>query len=177
MIEDDTELHTRILPFRRILTRNLCFVLVTVAIHDGDTSVCNTLWPNFLRDPVIDNVHYQTPGQLRRLSFRFSGGAGMAPAEIAWSLAQLGVMGLPTKLLAYPRVTQRLGALRTWRFFLRFSPLVYAVVPYIAFMPSITPPPAGNHGFTVWALVVFFQGLMVGCSKFTAPSQLMLTNL
>ncbi|KAK6209494.1 hypothetical protein QIS74_11078 [Colletotrichum tabaci] len=115
--------------------------------------------------------------QLRRLPSASPAGAMPAPAEIAWSLALLGVMGLPTKLLAYPRVTQRLGALRTWRFFLRFFPLVYAVVPHIAVMPSITPPPAGKHGFTVWALIIFSQGLMVGCSTFTALSQLILTNL
>ncbi|GJC86481.1 hypothetical protein ColLi_09319 [Colletotrichum liriopes] len=44
-------------------------------------------------------------------------------------------------------------------------------------MPSSTPPPAGKHGFAVWALIVFSQALLVGCSTFTAPSQLILTNL
>ncbi|KZL70112.1 major facilitator superfamily transporter [Colletotrichum tofieldiae] len=169
--------HTKILPLRRILTHNLCFMLMAVAIHDGHISVYNTLWPNFLSDPVIDDAHAQTPAQQRHLPFRFSGGAGMAPADIAWSLALLGVMGLPIQLFAYPRVTQRLGTVRTWRFFLRFFPIVYMVVPYIAVMPSSTPPPAGKHGFAVWALIVFSQALLVGCSTFTAPSQLILTNL
>ncbi|KZL63314.1 major facilitator superfamily transporter, partial [Colletotrichum incanum] len=169
--------HTKILPLRRILTRNLCFMLMAVAVHDGHISVYNTLWPNFLSDPVIDDAHAQTPAQQRHLPFRFSGGAGMAPADIAWSLALLGVMGLPIQLFAHPRVTQRLGTLRTWRFFLRFFPIVYTVVPYIAVMPSTTHPPAGKHGFAVWALIVFSQALLVGCSTFTAPSQLILTNL
>ncbi|TQN66207.1 hypothetical protein CSHISOI_09326 [Colletotrichum shisoi] len=56
-----------------------------------------------------------------------------------------------------------------------FTRHFYAVVPYIAVMPSTTPPPAAKHGFLV-ALIVFSQALMVGCSTFTAPSQLILTN-
>ncbi|OLN93938.1 putative membrane protein YCR023C-like protein 7 [Colletotrichum chlorophyti] len=169
--------HTNILPLRRILTANLCLVLMAAAVQDGHIAVYSTLWPNFLSDPVIDDAHIKTPSQRRRIPFRFSGGAGMAPDDIAWSLALLDVLGLPMKLLAYPRITQRVGTLRTWRFFLRFFPLVYTVVPYIAVMPSMTPPPAGKHGFAVWALIMFSQALMVGCSTFTAPSQLVLINL
>lgn len=170
--------HTAILPLKRILTRNLCLVLMAAAVQDGHIAVYNALWPNFLSDPVVDDAHATSPQQRRRLPFRFSGGAGMAPSEIAWSLALLGLLGLPTQLLVYPRVSQRLGSpLRTWRFFLRFFPLVYAVVPYIAVAPSTAPPPAGKRGVAVWALIVFSQALMVGCSSFTAPSQLVLINL
>ncbi|KAF6823440.1 major facilitator superfamily transporter [Colletotrichum musicola] len=168
---------TAILPLKRILTKNLCLVLMAAAVQDGHIAVYNALWPNFLSDPVVDDAHATSPEQRRRLPFRFSGGAGMAPSDIAWSLALLGLLGLPTQLLAYPRVAQRLGALRTLRLFARFWPLVYAVVPYIAVVPSTAPPPAGKRGAAVWALIVVSQALMVGCSTFTAPSQLVLINL
>ncbi|TKW52143.1 putative membrane protein [Colletotrichum tanaceti] len=160
----------RVLPTRRLFTRNLCYTLVSYAIQEFHITTYNTLWTSFLSDPVDG-------ADRARLPFFFSGGAGMKPDQIMWSLFMVGVLGLPTQLVIYPRVSRRLGTLRMWRTFMLGMPLLYCALPYIAAVPSSTPPPAGKTGFAVWFLIVAVQVLMVGTSTFVVPAQLVLTNL
>ncbi|KAK6218510.1 major facilitator superfamily transporter [Colletotrichum tabaci] len=160
----------KVLPTRRIFTRNLCYTLLAYAIQEYHITTYNTLWTSFLSDPVDNEDQAKLP-------FFFSGGAGMKPDQIMWSLFMVGVLGLPTQLLIYPRVNRRLGTLKMWRTFMLGMPLLYLVVPYIAAMPSSTPPPAGKTGFPVWFLIISVQMMMVGTSTFVVPAQLVLTNL
>lgn len=84
-------------------------------------------------------------------------------------------MGLPFQLLVYPRVTQRLGVLKTWRYFMFAFPLIWFLYPYFAVIPSSKPPPSEKTGFFIWAFVVSLAaavGLFVGC---VGPCQLVLT--
>ncbi|KAF0319283.1 major facilitator superfamily transporter [Colletotrichum asianum] len=160
----------RILPLKRMFTRNMCLTLVSYAIQEYHITTYNTLWTSFLSDPV------DTKNQAR-LPFFFSGGAGMKPDRIMWSLFIVGVMGLPTQLFIYPRINRRLGTLKMWRTFMMGMPLLYFIIPYIAAAPSTKAPPAGKEGFWVWFLIVLAQVLMVGTSTFVVPAQLVLTNL
>lgn len=160
------------LPLRRMWTRNFILVLIASSVHDGHVAAYTSLWVNFLSDPVIKN------GVGDALPFRFSGGAGMAPSDIAWTLSVIGVLGLPMQFLVYPRVSQRLGALRTWRIFMRGFPLIYTLAPYIAIVGRLTPSVGeGQHGVAVWGLAIFVQLLMIACAVFVTPSQLMLVRL
>ncbi|KAK1711856.1 hypothetical protein BDP67DRAFT_545110 [Colletotrichum lupini] len=159
-----------ILPTRRMFTKNMCLTLVSYAIQEYHITTYNTLWTSFLSDPV------DKEGKLK-LPFFFSGGAGMKPDQIMWSLFIVGMMGLPTQLFIYPRISRRLGTLKMWRKFMLGMPLLYFIVPYIAAMPSTTPPPAGKTGFVVWFLIILVQIMMVGTSTFVVPAQLVLTNL
>ncbi|KAG7067966.1 major facilitator superfamily transporter, partial [Colletotrichum scovillei] len=159
-----------ILPTRRMFTKNMCLTLVSYAIQEYHITTYNTLWTSFLSDPV------DKEGKLK-LPFFFSGGAGMKPDQIMWSLFIVGMMGLPTQLFIYPRISRRLGTLKMWRKFMLGMPLLYFILPYIAAMPSTTPPPAGKTGFVVWFLIILVQIMMVGTSTFVVPAQLVLTNL
>ncbi|OHW94715.1 major facilitator superfamily transporter [Colletotrichum incanum] len=160
------------LPLRRIWTRNLLFMLIASSVHDGHLAAYTSLWVNFLSDPVVRHASGDS------LPFRFSGGVGMAPSDIGWTLSVIGVLGLPMQFLVYPRVSQRLGALRTWRLFMRGFPIIYTVAPYIAVIGRLTPSvPDGKHSIAVWALAICVQLAMIGCAVFVTPSQLMLIRL
>ncbi|KAF6793406.1 major facilitator superfamily transporter [Colletotrichum sojae] len=159
-----------ILPLKRMFTRNMCFTLLAYGIQEYHITTYNTLWTSFLSDPV------DTKNQAR-LPFRFSGGAGMRPDRIMWSLIIVGVLGLPTQLFIYPRINKRLGTLKMWRTFMLGMPALYFIIPYIAAAPSTAPPPAGKEGFWVWFVIVLAQVSMVSTSTFVVPAQLVLTNL
>lgn len=160
------------LPLRRIWTRNFILMLIASSVHDGHVAAYTSLWVNFLSDPVIKHAKGDA------LPFRFSGGAGMAPSDIAYTLSVIGVLGLPMQFLVYPRVSQRLGALRTWRIFMRGFPLIYTLAPYIAIVGRLAPPVSeGQHSIAVWGLAIFVQLLMIACAVFVTPSQLMLVRL
>jgi hypothetical protein len=160
------------LPFRRMLTRNLSLTLLSYTILETHTTAYNSLWPSFLSDPVASMEERRQ----WRLPFFFSGGAGMATDKIGWTLAVLGAVGLPAQLFIFPRIQQRLGNIRTLRVFLLGFPLVHAIVPYIAAVPSSTPPPAGKSGPYVWALIVLVQTILMFCAVFVMPAQVILVN-
>lgn len=160
------------LPFRRMWTQTLCITLLSYTILECHTSAYNSLWPSFLSDPVASIEARQQ----YRLPFLFSGGAGMSPNEIGWTVAVLGAGGLPTQIILYPRIQQRLGTMRLLRLFLMGLPVLYAVIPYIAVLPSSTPPPSGKTGWPVWTLVMAVQIWLIICTSFVIPSHLLLLN-
>ncbi|KAG8158000.1 hypothetical protein KVR01_012272 [Diaporthe batatas] len=168
----ETAQKVNFLPFRRIFTRNLALTLLCYTILETHTAAYNSLWPSFLSDPVASVEERRK----WRLPFFFSGGAGMATDKIGWTLAILGGVGLPAQLLLFPRVQQRLGNIRTLRFFMLGFPIVHALVPYIAVVPSSTPPPGGKSGPYVWALIVLVQTILMSCAVFVMPTQVMLVN-
>ncbi|WYZ36051.1 hypothetical protein EsH8_X_000698 [Colletotrichum jinshuiense] len=162
-----------VLPLRRIWTRNFVLMLITSSMHDGHLAAYTALWVNFLSDPVVRHASGDT------LPFRFSGGVGMAPSDIGWTLSVIGVLGLPLQFLVYTRFSQRLGALRTWRLFMRGFPIIYTIAPYVAVVARLTPSsmPEGKHSVAVWVLAIFVQLAMIGCAVFVTPSQLVLVRL
>lgn len=160
------------LPFRRMFTRNLAWTLLSYTILETHTTAYNSLWPSFLSDPVASVEERRK----WRLPFFFSGGAGMSTDKIGWTLAILGAIGLPAQLVLFPRIQQSLGNIRTLRVFLLGFPLVHALVPYVAVVPSSTPPPDGKTGPHVWALIVLVQTILMLCAVFVMPTQVMLVN-
>lgn len=162
----------RPLATRHIFTWKMIVALITYSLQECHISSYNALWTSFLSDPVAISSQLKQ----MRLPFFFSGGAGLSSDEVAWSMSLVGFLGLPIQLFVYPKVNQKLGTVRMWRIFLVGFPLVYFTIPYIAAMPSTTPPPSGKHGVPFWSLVVLVQVLVVSCSTFVVPAQLYLTN-
>ncbi|KAI1676373.1 Major facilitator superfamily transporter [Pyrenophora tritici-repentis] len=103
-IEQKHQIPSR-LPLRRMWTRNFVLLLITSSIHDAHLAAYTSLWVNFLSDPVVK----WASGDL--LPFRFSGGVGMAPSDIGWTLSVIGVLGLPLQFLVFPMSP------RNWEFY------------------------------------------------------------
>ncbi|KAJ4419136.1 hypothetical protein N0V82_005149 [Gnomoniopsis sp. IMI 355080] len=167
---EETKSNVPILPFRRIFTTNMLLALLAYSLQEAHVSSYNTLWAMFMSEPVGKPSDVDLP-------FRFSGGAGMPPDELAWSVSMVGIVGLFVLFVIYPRINQRLGTLEMWRIFLVGFPLAYFAVPYIAVVPSTVPPVEGKKGPAVWTLIFMLQFALVLISSCVIPSQLVLTNL
>ncbi|KAF3357821.1 hypothetical protein VdG1_05486 [Verticillium dahliae VDG1] len=116
--------YTARLPFRRLFTRNVLFTFTShfiLALHVG---TFNSLWFVFLSTPVSTGPAAPP--------WRFTGGLGLPPSSIGFAMATLGVIGLALQLLLYPRLSARLGTLRSFRASLPFFPLAYTLAPYLA---------------------------------------------
>lgn len=161
-----------VLPLRRIWTRNFVLMLVVTAIHDSHIGAYTVLWTNFLSDPPAKGIHDHLP-------FRFSGGPGMTPAEIGFTLSIVGVCGLPIQFFVYPKVIHKLGALKTWQLFMRGFPIIYSAAPFVAVVSKLTKSATTQHGQppAVWVLITLIQVVLIFCAVFVTPTALMLTRL
>lgn len=165
---------TQRLPFRRIFTRNVVLTLISHFILSLHVGTFNSLWFVFLSTPVYD------PGregaQPPRLPFRFTGGLGMKPQSVGVAMAVLGAIGITMQLVLYPRVAARLGTVRSWRMALCCFPLAYALVPYLAAVPSADPAPATKSGPAVWLALFGVLFVQVLGRTFALPAGTILIN-
>lgn len=164
---------TQRLPFRRIFTRNVTLTLVNqflIAFHVG---TFNSMWFVFLSTPVYDP---KTSEHTTKLPFRFTGGLGLQPQSIGFAMAILGAIGITMQLFIYPRVSARLGTVRSWRTFLCCFPVSYFLVPYLSCVPSTTPPPEAKTGAAMWVSLFGVLLIQVLGRTFALPAQTILVN-
>ncbi|GAP85901.1 putative major facilitator superfamily transporter [Rosellinia necatrix] len=168
--------YTSKLPFRRIFTRNVVFTFAShffLAFHVG---TFNSLWAVFLSTPVYDPADPDPAGFEPRPPFRFTGGLGLPPRSIGLAMALLGAIGILMQLFLYPRLSSRLGVLRSWRAFLFLFPVTYFAVPYLSVVPSSTAPPSQKTGPAVWAAIGGVLLVQVSARTFALPGQTILVN-
>lgn len=174
-VKPSTRRYTQRLPFRRIFTRNVVMTLSAhflLALHLG---TFNSLWFVFLSTPVWDP---KTSEHERHLPFRFTGGLGLHPQLVGLAMAILGVIGINLQLFLYPRVSGRLGLVKSWRLSLICFPLAYFLVPYLSVVPSSvsSPPPEPKRGIPIWASICGVLLIQVMGRTFALPSQTILVN-
>jgi hypothetical protein len=170
--------YTQRLPFQRIFTPNVISTFTASFLLAFHVGTFNSLWFVFLSTPVYDPAkEAESPDAFtRKLPFIFTGGVGLRPREVGMAMAILGVIGIGLQLGVYPRLSARLGTVRSWQLFLMFFPLTYFLVPYLSLVPSTSPPPSAKDGPAVWlaiACVLFFQ---VTGRTFALPAQTILVN-
>ena len=170
--------YTRRLPFRRIFTRNVSCTLIAhflLAFHIG---TFNSLWFVFLSTPVYDahRAPESSHSFQRKPPFFFTGGLGLQPREVGMAMATLGVLGISLQLLVYPRLSARLGTLRSWRLFLMCFPLTYFLVPYLSLVPATSAPPHPKDGVAIWASIAGVLLVQVVGRTFALPAQTILVN-
>jgi MFS family permease len=129
----------------------------------------------FLSTPVYDPSH-PLPNFTPHPPLTFTGGTGLSPREIGFSMAVLGVIGIALQLFVYPAVNTRLGTVRSWRIFLYCFPIGYGLTPFLALIPSTTAPPAEKTGFVFWAALTSTILLFVLGRTFAAPATQILLN-
>ncbi|KAF2485499.1 major facilitator superfamily domain-containing protein [Neohortaea acidophila] len=177
----------RQLPIRRIWTANVLCALLShglLAVHIGTFS---NLWFVFLStsryDPSTSASHPtpratdDPPNHYRpHLPFQFTGGLALPPPSIGTALAILGVIGLSLQLLLYPRLSFRLGTIRSLRYALCLFPISYALVPYLSIIPSTRPPPGPASGALVWIGITLILCVQVMGRTFALPANAILVN-
>ncbi|KAG7069838.1 major facilitator superfamily transporter [Colletotrichum scovillei] len=160
------------LPTRRIFTTNMLLVLLATLLYELHLNSVSIAMANMLVDPVSTKE-----AELSRvLPFRFGGGAGFRPKSLAWYSTVFGIVGIPMQIFVYPWLNQRLGCLRLWQLFYLGFPLLYFAYPYVAIIPSSTPPPSEKTGVAVWAFLVVIQTSTSLITSVVTPSQLLLAN-
>ncbi|KAI1149162.1 major facilitator superfamily domain-containing protein [Nemania diffusa] len=168
--------YTSRLPFRRIFTRNVSFTFAShffLAFHVG---TFNSLWFVFLSTPVYNPADPDPPGFKPHLPFRFTGGLGLAPRSVGMAMALLGVIGILMQLFLYPRLSARLGTVRSWRTFLFLFPITYLILPFLAVVPSSTAPPSQKTGLAIWVAIGGVLFVQVSARTFALPAQTILVN-
>ncbi|EFZ01634.2 MFS transporter [Metarhizium robertsii] len=165
--------YTRRLPFRRIFTRNVALTLFAQFFLTFHIGTFNSLWFVFLSTPVFDP---SASDHGVRLPFRFTGGIGMHPQAVGVAMAILGVIGIALQLFFYPRMSERLGTLMSWRVFLLLFPMAYFLVPYLSVVPSTSGPPHSKTGAAIWLSICGVLFIQVMGRTFALPSQAILIN-
>lgn len=150
--------HARVLPFRRIWTKNVLCTLLAQAFFDFQMGAFNNLWLLFLSTPRYDSSDPASPVQ--RLPFIFTGGLGMLPQSVGFATAILGIIGMLLQFTVYPSINGRLGTAKSYQYFLSLFPLAYAFAPYIALAPSSTPPPGQANGPWVWFSIIVVPSVL-----------------
>ena len=164
------------LPFRRIFTFNVVMTFVAHFFLAFGVGTFNSLWAVFLSTPVYDPERPEPPGFEPRLPFRFTGGLGLSAQRVGSAMALLGVIGITLQFFLYPRLSARLGTLRSYRVFVFSFPVAYALVPFLSLVPSTTAPPAGKTGPGIWVAMACLLAVQVVGRTFVLPAQTILVN-
>ncbi|KAL4796745.1 hypothetical protein BDV19DRAFT_377981 [Aspergillus venezuelensis] len=135
------------------------FVQFLLAFH---TSAFNSMTFIFLPNP-------RAPPESQHPPFRFGGGLGLPSSRVGMATAIIGLIGLPLQILLYPRIQGKLGTLTSFRTFLPFSPLSYALMPFLVLIPANAP-------HLVWPAFTIVVGLQVISRTFALPAAVILVN-
>lgn len=165
------------LPLRRIWTRNVILTFISHGLLSMHIGTLNNLWFIFLSTPRFNPAHPSPPTHTRNhFPVHFTGGLGLPPARIGMALAILGFIGISLQLLVYPRVSTRLGTIRSFRASLLLFPVAYAVIPFLAMIPSTVAPPHPASGPLVWIGITGVLLIVVTGRTFALPSGTILVN-
>ncbi|KAK0316517.1 hypothetical protein LTR01_000265 [Friedmanniomyces endolithicus] len=178
----------QILPFRRIWTPNVLWTLLSIAIFDFHMGAFANLWILFLATPrefipgVSDAAPDARPLPIKdeqlavRSAFKFSSGLAFPPPTIGFAMAIIGFIGVALQFLLYPWANGRFGLMRCFRGSLFLFPAAYYLAPYIALLPSASPPPSPASGHAVWLGISFVLLLQVSARTFALPASIILLN-
>lgn len=100
----------------------------------------------------------------------------MPARDVGFAMAILGFFGITMQLFVYPTVNSKLGTVRSWRIFLYCFPLAYALAPYLAVVPSKTPPPAEKDGILLYLALCGVLLIQVVGRTFALPATTILIN-
>ncbi|TQB75254.1 hypothetical protein MPDQ_003507 [Monascus purpureus] len=165
---------SRVLPFRRIWTKNVLCTLLAQAFFDFQMGAFNNLWLLFLSTPRHNPDDPSAPPQ--SLPFIFTGGLGMPPQTVGLATSILGIIGMALQFTIYPTIHGKLGTTKSYQYFLTLFPLAYAFAPYISLAPSSSPPPSQATGFAIWLSIAIVLFLQVTARTFTLPTSIILLN-
>ena len=107
----------------------------------------------------------------------FTGGLGLPAAQVGIAMSYIGAMGILMQLFLYPPLQAKLGLLRSFRISCMIFPIAYFLTPFLARIPSTSPPEQPASGWLVWASIVGVLLLQVTARTFATPgSIILLTN-
>jgi hypothetical protein len=175
LVKDKPQLSIK-LPFRRIWTHNLIITLVSHGLLAMHVGTFNSLWFIYLSAPRYDPSQPHPPNFKPHGFAHFTGGLALTPPRIGLALAILGFIGITLQLFLYPRLSHRLGTVRSYRLSLMLFPITYTLVPFLSIVPSWSNPPAGVTGVFIWAAITGVLFIQVLARTFALPCATILIN-
>ncbi|KAI9369766.1 hypothetical protein BJX61DRAFT_536166 [Aspergillus egyptiacus] len=151
--------------FRQIWTPNVLLTLLVQFLLAFHTSAFNSMTFIFLPNPRAQDY---SQGESSSSFFRFGGGLGLPSSRVGLATAIIGLIGLPLQIFVYPHIQSKLGTLTSFRTFLPFSPIAYALMPFLVLIP--------NRPFLVWPAFTLVVGLQVISRTFALPAAVILVN-
>jgi hypothetical protein len=100
------------------------------------------------------------------LPFKFAGGFGLDTQSIGVILSVQGIYSMASTRLIFPRIVEKLGALRVFQLMSLFYPMLYFLTPYIVLLPD------NLRMVSIYAIVVW----KCTFSTLAYPSNTMLTS-
>ncbi|ORY61588.1 major facilitator superfamily domain-containing protein [Pseudomassariella vexata] len=167
----NTPRYNKKLPFRRIFTYNVICTLIAHSLLAFSQGTYQNIFFIFLSTPVLDPTNHPSQPPIF-----FTGGLGLTPVKVGFSMAILGVIGIVLQICLYPTISTRLGTVRAWRIFLYLFPVVYAATPFLALIPSRSPPPEPKTGPLVWAALTAVIFIRTLAGTFSTPAMAILIN-
>ncbi|KAL5333559.1 major facilitator superfamily domain-containing protein [Aspergillus crustosus] len=147
--------------FRQTWTPNVLLTLCVGFLLAVHTSAFNSMTFIFLPSP-------RAPEGSHKSFFHFGGGLGLPSSRVGMATAIIGFIGLPLQIFVYPRIQSKLGTLTSFRAFLPFSLLSYALMPFLALIPNVP--------YLVWPAFTVVVGLQVISRTFAHPASVILVN-
>jgi MFS family permease len=131
----------------RVYTREVLVALVSFGFLPLHNSAFMHLFPVYLSNPPHENPQWTL------LSFKFTGGLGLASPSIGMWLGFFGICGILLQLFIYPRLQARIGTLGNFRVALYMFPFAYFLAPYLA----LFAPDAGVVRYFAIGVVAWTQ--------------------
>jgi MFS family permease len=116
--------------FSSVCTRDVVCALISFGLLPLHNSAFMHLFPVFLSNPPRDNPEWTL------MSFKFTGGLGLASPSIGLWLGFFGICGILLQLFIYPRMQARIGTLGNLRVALYLFPFAYFLAPYLVLIPA-----------------------------------------
>lgn len=158
---DSESASTKPARFTSILSRNVCLTLLQHFLQALHVATFNSALIVLLPTPRGD------PSKIH-LPFQFAGGLGLSTKKVAMATSTIGTIGIPLQLFLFPKLSVRLGLLRSYRIFLPLSIVVYCILPYLTLLP--------DDYVIVWACMTAVLSLHVVSRVFVTPATMMLVD-
>lgn len=168
--------YTSKLPFHRIFTHNVVSTLIAHSLLAGLNGTFQSIWYSFLSTPVYNPDKPYPPNYTPYPPLLFTGGIGLPPRSVGMAMAILGTIGITLQLVIYPIINARIGTVRSWRIFLYWFPLAYILIPFLALIPSTTPPPSQKTGPLIWIALTGLLFIVTVARTFAGPASTILVN-
>lgn len=158
---DSERMSAKRTSFRSILTKNVCLTLLQHFLQALHVATFNSALIILLPSPRGDDSQIHLP-------FQFAGGLGLSTKKVAMATSTIGTIGIPLQLFLFPKLSVRLGLLRSYRIFLPLSIVVYCILPYLTLLP--------DDYVIVWACMTAVLSLHVVSRVFVTPATMMLVD-
>ncbi|KAK0636936.1 tetracycline:hydrogen antiporter-like protein [Bombardia bombarda] len=130
-------------PTVKAFSRPVILVIISYGILAFHTMTFDSLLPVFLSTSPPD--HHQPSS----LPFKFADGFGFDTKTIGVILSIQGLYSMVSTSFLFPLVTEKLGALRLFRFLSVSYPLLYFITPYLVLLPENLRM-VGIYAIVVW---------------------------